>query len=95
MKYVISGSDLDGEKDNNGFFKRIVTEFGPKMPCMLELAEKYSDIGFFKTIKKILKKHAVRIVLHIGANLILPGIGSALVEGFFALKKIHDIVKDL
>ena len=62
---------------------------------MIELAKKYSDISFFDHIKNFIHKNGVRIVLHIGANLILPGIGSALVEGFFALKKVHEIVMDL
>lgn len=39
--------------------------------------------------------HSYKIVLHIGMNLIFPGIGAAAVEAYFAIKDIINIIIDL
>ena len=60
----------------------------------MELAKKYAS-GFWKKVWDVIKDTTVRIVTHIGMNLIFPGVGSALVEAYFALKNLADALKEI
>jgi hypothetical protein len=61
----------------------------------MELSEELADVAWYESVWESIKDGTIRVVLHIGMNLVFPGIGSALVEAYFAIKEIIDIIREL
>ena len=61
----------------------------------MELSEELADVAWYESVWESIKDGTIRVVLHIGMNLVFPGIGSALVEAYFAIKNLIAIATEL
>ena len=61
----------------------------------MELSKELADIAWYETVWETIKDGTIRVVLHIGMNLIFPGIGSAIVEAYFAIKEVIKVATEL
>ena len=61
----------------------------------MKLSKELADVAWYERLWESIKDGTIRLVLHIGMNLVFPGIGSAIVEAYFAIKHLIDIVTEL